>query len=347
MEPTPARMVTKGRVTAWGMFRDPFRDENLLDLDLRIGGLRVPRPLRRFRLKEWQHVAVVADDLMMAFALVDAHYVANAFCWTASPDGSDFVEHHREAPAFSIEIARDLFGGNCRFDAGGFSARFENRLGERAHRMRLDVRGSGERPAVSADLVLHEDTTAHQPLVVVLPVAPERPMYTHKSVCPISGTVTVGRRRHQLDPARDLALLDVQKTYYPYHTFWRWATFAGRDATGRLLAINLVHNLIQDDERYNENVLWVDGVLHPLSAARFEFDPRDLARPWRIRTTDGRVDLTFSPVGRREGRINAIAVLSDYKECFGRFDGSVVDADGNVIRVEGLHGVAEDHRARF
>ncbi|HOI09139.1 MAG TPA: DUF2804 family protein, partial [Myxococcota bacterium] len=108
-----------------------------------------------------------------------------------------------------------------------------------------------------------------------------------------------------------------------------------------------VHNLIRDDESFNENGLWVDGVLHPLSAARFEFDPADLDRPWRIRTTDHRIDLTFTPVGRREGRVNAIAILSDYKECFGRFDGTVVDASGRVFRVEGLRGVAEDHRARF
>jgi hypothetical protein len=347
MQDTPSRIVTDGKVTAWGRFRDPFRVENLDDLALRIGGVPMPRPLRKLRLKEWQHVAVVGADLSMAFALVDTHYIANAFCWTARPDGGDFVEHHREAPAFAVDIAKDLFAGTCRFDFAGWHARIENRLDERAHRVRLDIAASRGRPGIAADLVLHEDVAARQPLVVVLPLEPERPMYTHKSACPIEGTVTVGERRHVLDPARDFALLDVQKTYYPYRTFWRWATFAGRDAEGRVLAVNLVHNLIRDDESFNENGLWVDGVLHPLSAARFEFDPADLDRPWRIRTTDHRIDLTFTPVGRREGRVNAIAILSDYKECFGRFDGTVVDASGRVFRVEGLRGVAEDHRARF
>jgi hypothetical protein len=261
--------------------------------------------------------------------------------WTAG--GST----HREGPAFSVRIAKDLFAGECRFDCRRFSVRIENRLGDGEHRIRLDIEASGNRPAVIGDLVLHEDVAVRQPLVVVLPVEPQRPMYTHKSVCPVSGTVTVGDLRHELDPARDLALLDVQKTYYPYRTFWRWATFAGRDAFGRLLAINLVHNVIEDDERFNENALWVDGILHPLSAARFAFDRNDLSRPWRLRTTDGRVDLVFTPVGRREGRVNAGVVMSDYKECFGRFDGTVTDAEGNTYPVDGLRGVAEDHEARF
>ena len=347
MKDTPQRMVTDGQVTEWGRFRYPFRVENLRDLDLRIAGIPVPRPLRRFRLKEWQHVAVVGDDLAMAFAVVDTHYLANAFCWTADPDGGRFVEHHREGPALAVRIAKDLFSGECRFDCRGFSVRIENRLGDGEHRIRLDIDASGNRPAVTGDLVLHEDVAVRQPLVVVLPVGPGRPMYTHKSVCPVSGTVTVGERRHELDATRDLALLDVQKTYYPYRTFWRWATFAGRDAFGRLLAINLVHNVIEDDERFNENTLWVDGALHPLSAARFEFNRNDLSRPWRLRTTDGRVDLVFTPVGRREGRVNVGAVMSDYKECFGRFDGTVTDAEGNSYPVDGLRGVAEDHEARF
>ena len=53
--------------------------------------------------------------------------------------------------------------------------------------------------------------------------------------------------------AADIAFLDEQKTYYPYNSFWYWATAAGYDESGKLLAFNLCRNMIAKDEVFNEN----------------------------------------------------------------------------------------------
>lgn len=347
LQETPSRMVEDGKVTQWGLFQAPFRDIDLEGLEIRVKGMPVPRFLRRFRLKEWQHVAIAGRDVMMGVALVDAHYMGNSFCWVADRVTGTFVEHSREAPSTCVRTARTLWNDGCRFKSGRYEARIDNQLEQGRHRVHVEIAAAGARPGIEAEYELSEDLATFQPLECVLPVAPGRPLYTHKAACPVSGWIRVGEKRYDLDPARDAALLDVQKTYYPYKTFWKWATFAGRAADGRLVALNLCQNLITDDEAFNENVLWVAGRMSPLGAARFEMDPADTLRPWRITTTDGRVDLTFTPQGRRVGRINTGVLLSDYQQPYGTFAGIMVLDDGTRFEVQGFPGVVEDHKARF
>jgi len=347
IQQTPGKMVQDGRVVRWGLFATPFRDIDLEGLDLRVAGVKVPRCLRKFRLKEWQHVAIAGADVMMGLALVDAHYLGNSWCWVADRGTGTFVEHARETAATAVRTARTLWDDGCSFRAGGYEARIDNRLSQGRHHVEVRIAARGGRPAIEAVLDLDADLARMQPLELVEPVAPERPLYTHKSASPVSGFLRVGDRRYELDPARDAALLDVQKTYYPYRTFWKWATFAGRAADGRLVGLNLCQNLIADDEAFNENVLWDGGRMTPLAAARFEFDPADTMKPWRMRTTDGKVDLVFTPTGRRVGHINAGILLSDYQLGYGTFAGTLVLDDGSRFEVPGFPGVVENHVARF
>ena len=68
--------------------------------------------------------------------------------------------------------------------------------------------------------------------------------------------------------------------------------------------------------------------------------PRD--SPWRIRSEDGRVDLTFTPEGYRAQTIDLKVISSRYLQPFGTFSGQI---DG--VAIEGLPGVTEDHAARW
>lgn len=344
---TPPRMIENGRVAEWGLFKEPFSDVNLLDCDIGIGSRSVPRVLRRFRLKEWQHIAVLGHQLMMGFALVDGHYMGNSFCWAANTATGSFVEHHRETPGGFARTSSSLLHGDCHFSFMSYRMQIENRLDEGVHRVAIDIAGRRGLPPIRARLTLREDLTRNQPLIVVLPVGENRPLYTHKAVCPLEGEVVVGDRVVQLDPTRDMAILDVQKTYYPFDTFWKWATFAGHDENGRVIAGNFCNNLISDDENYNENCLWIDGELTPLSAVRFEFNETAPLKPWRIRTTDGLVDLGFTAMGKRSGYINLGVMMSDYHQPFGEFTGKVTDLAGNTHEIRGMRGVTENHRARF
>lgn len=340
---TPNPLVEHGRVRAFGLFDAPFRDLNILDAD--IG---VPAFLRPYRLKEWQHIALVGRDLFMGFAITTSHYMSVSFCYAVDRKDGRFVEHHREKLGGKIaRVARTLWDDHCRYQVSGYEIGIHNHLDAHRHEVRIDIAQSRQMPAIHASVEFTEDLNAVEPLIVVLPISENRPLYTHKMVCPLKGEVRVGDRSYTFDPGKDLALLDVQKTYYPYNTTWRWATFAGYDAEGRQLGMNLVRNMVQPDDQWNENVIWVDGKLSQVSGARFEFDLANCLSPWRITSIDGRIDLTFTPMGERAERINMGLVLSDYHAPYGHFSGTVVDDAGKAYTVDRLFGVAEFHQARF
>jgi len=244
-------------------------------------------------------------------------------------------------------VAPQLYDGLCEFKQKGYSVAFGNHLDRGYHLLTFDAAERKGVPAMRGEIRLDEDLDRVEPLVQVSPVRARRPFYTHKAALPAGGWVEVGGERLELDPARDIALMDEQKTYYPYFSFWKWSTGAGFDAAGRMLAFNLCQNMIKDDEVANENCLWVDGKLSLLAAARFDFDPADTQQEWRMRTTDGRVRLAFDPAGERAEKINLGLIRSDFRQPFGLYKGTVIDDAGVSHPVEEMFGLAEHHLTRY
>jgi hypothetical protein len=140
--------------------------------------------------------------------------------------------------------------------------------------------------------------------------------------------------------------MDEQKTYYPYSSFWKWSTAAGYNEYGELLAFNLCQNMITDDEDFNENCMWVDGKIYCLKAARFKFE-KDVLRPWEMKTTDGYLDLLFTPSGQRAEKINAGIIFSDFHQPYGMYNGRFKDDNNRIYPLTNFFGLAEHHITRY
>jgi hypothetical protein len=344
---TPERMVVDGRVAEYGKFKQPFREVNLLDAEIEIGGRPAPRFLKELRLKEWEHFGIIHDEYYFGMVIFDAKYMGTSFFYAFNRKTGEFFEHSRTGVGNPIRVARELWHGECLFSHIGYSMEFENRLDAGFHRMKAEIRASRKKPSVKAEIRMLEQLARFEPLVVVSPIAGNRALYTHKNACPVEGLVEIGGKAVELDPGRHVALMDVQKTYYPFNTFWKWSTFGGYDEGGRLLAMNVCQNFIEDDERYNENCTWVDGNITPLPAARFDFDESDLLAGWKLRTTGGELDVEFTPAGERVGKISLGVIMSDFHQPFGQFKGTMSGPGGVSLDVNGQFGLCEHHLARF
>ncbi len=344
---TPARMVSGGQVSEYGAFTGPFREVNMLDIDLVIKGRKAPRIVRDFRLKEWEHFGVITDDYYFGMVIFDAKFMGTSFFYMYDRNTGEFFEHERTSVGGPVRVSRELWHGECYFRHYGYGMEFENRLDSGLHRLRVEIAPRKGKPEINAEIYLLEDLEKLQPLVIVSPISDNRPLYTHKAATPVEGTLTVGDREIRLHPEKDVGLMDVQKTFYPYNTFWKWATFAGHDESGRFIAMNACQNIIEDDETYNENCTWVNGEITLLGAVEFEFETGDLMKPWRIHAPDGGLDLTFCPEGKRVGRTNAGVIMSDFNQPFGKFTGTMAGPGGETLQVDGPFGLCEWHLARF
>ncbi|MBM4444099.1 MAG: DUF2804 family protein [Chloroflexi bacterium] len=224
----PEKAVINGEVQ-FGRFGRTFRDLNLLDAECGIP--RLPG-LRRFRLKQWVHIAVVHDEWYLSLAVVDLGFLATSWLHLYDRRTGKAFEHEWKLPPGRFRAPANVWDHSGRFEARGYRVSVHNHLGRQVHRFDIEV---GERhglPAVAGSLVLHEDPARTQPLSALLPLSANRPMFTHKSACPANGVLEVGGERVVFTPDRCVGLLDYHKAYYPRHTFWRWATFATMDSAG-------------------------------------------------------------------------------------------------------------------
>jgi len=229
---------------------------------------------------------------------------------------------------------------------GCYRVAIRNDLGNTRHMVEFDASSPGSaRCCGRIELSCGRDEEIC-PLVASLPLGGGRVLYTVKALYPVGGEIVVGDDRVVLDPERDFAMLDVHHAWYPYRTWWKWATFAGRDSTGAIIGANLTHNLIEDDATWNENAMWHGKRLSRFSAVRFEI-PADIMQPWHIRTTDNRVHLEFTPEGLRRETIDLKLFVSWYQAPFGRFSGTLIDDGGITHQVKDAYGICEHHRVTW
>lgn len=347
LKETPKRIVEGGRIVEYGAFRTPFKDANMSEARITLAGVRMPHAYSRFRLKEWQHFGIIGNDFYFGFAIVDARYLGNSFCYFLDRADGTMVEHSRLAPPGTAHVARNLWHDECGFRSGGYEIRIENRLADGRHGARVKIEGSHGKPSIRAEVEVTEDLAKTQPLELVSLLKGERPAYTHKVACPARAEVTVGGKTYSVGQEDGIALIDVQKTFFPYRSFWHWATCGGHDEEGRLIALNLGEGINIRTEEFHDNCVWVDGQLSFTGLPKFTFDKKDVLKPWHIETPDGGCVLDFEPRGERWGKVNALVVMSDFHQPYGTFRGTVTDSDGRAHRIDDYFGVVEHHVARY
>lgn len=284
---------------------------------------------RRFHHKRWHYVALACDELFCAVAIVDLGWTSTAFAYAFERRQRKVVASFSQdgVPGLSAQLAGHI-GGDSRFrflsqriaitTAGPGAHAIELRCGQ----FEIDARFAG-----------------HGPLLLAVGAVDGGSVHaTQKSPgLALAGEVRIGARRFDLGGG--VASIDYSNGLLARDTDWRWAC-----AHSLALGFNLQAGYFGA----NENVLWLDGKIVPLGAARFAFDAADPMAPWHVSTADGLLDLQFTPEGMRREDKNLIVAASHYVQPIGTFSGWVKAAPGApAVAVKQLAGVTEDHRSRW
>ncbi|MBP8811038.1 MAG: DUF2804 family protein [Kofleriaceae bacterium] len=324
----PARLVDDGRPHL-GRFAGPIGHTNLLDARYRGW----PRPLRWWRLKEWQALQVVTPRLFLNVALFDAKLITlvQLKLYDRARGEKHLIERTLRPRAF--RLTDQLRASVTAYRDRATTLAFTNRLADGF----LEVELASTTPAVTGQLRV--DTAAGASQVVSLPL-PRGSMYSHKGMFPVTGAITLGADRFDLDGG--LALLDDHKGYYPYVMEWDWVTSAARGDDGVARGFNLTRNQCVEPERYNENCAWVGAAVGALPAVTFtRTDVGTAAERWQVRDRDGRVDLTFTPTVPGDVRLNLGVIESRYRGPFGTCAGRLAPAGLPEVAVDDWFGMGE------
>ena len=281
---------------------------------------------RRGRLRRWSYVAASDDEVAAGAAIVDLGYTVASFVWICRA-GHVLQWERKGLPGRHGRVPTTVGAGDAWFRAG----RDEVRVSPDGA---LHAEVGGRAGRLTIDLAVRPDT----PALIVVPTAGGGWNATQKVAGEsASGTVTTPSWRHDLSGG---AWRDYTVGRQDRDTRWRWAAGAGRTEDGRV-GINVSTGM--NEHAPGENLVWWDGTPYALPLDRLEpigsFDG-----PWALSGPDW--SLAFVPEGVRGADENLLVVRSQYVQPIGTFRGTLPGPDGRPRTVT-LHGVTEDHRARW
>jgi hypothetical protein len=326
---------TTPRVSAWDR---PLVDPNIQDAHIahRLAPLagvpvlgRVEAAYRqRFRLKSWQYMTAVTDNLFIAFVVGTAGFASNGFVYAAElPSGKVHKKFAITPFMVGTQLAPSSTAGSHRFSTRGLSVAIEN--SGRAFAARVDAK-TEDGGALEADLAFASYTNDEH-LSICVPLPGNRWNYTHKfAAFAVTGHVTVDGKRIPFEKGRSFGTMDFTKMYALRHAVWKWIALCGRTKAGNVLGMNLVDPT--PDAPISENAVWIDGKRQALS--RVEIEP-----------TAARADgttIAMRDVAEVTQKLDLPLVRHRLRHVVGSFSGRVI-AGGGTHEIENVVGIYEDY----
>src|SRR5690606_13945215 len=108
LEDSPERLVEDGQLR-FGSFRQPIRHPNLIDARAPFGFF-MPRPLRSFRLKEWQAMQTGNGRLFMHIALFNAKLMSMVQVKIFDRESNQKYVFEKPIPGSTDKDAKGRFG---------------------------------------------------------------------------------------------------------------------------------------------------------------------------------------------------------------------------------------------
>ncbi|MCJ7706578.1 MAG: DUF2804 domain-containing protein, partial [Anaerolineales bacterium] len=303
------------------------------------------RALQRFRIKRWDYYGLTTPTHYFSATLADLGYAGQVFAYVIEFETGRYHEETLTIPfGRGMTLPRNSLEGESAFEDGRVRMIFQAEAG--ARRLSLAWPGFDQGKGLSAEVAMALPP-GHDSMVIVIPIGRNRFYYNRKiNALPAQGWVQYQGERFDIRPESCLGNLDWGRGVWEYRSFWVWASASGLLADGRTLGLNLGYGF-GDTSAATENALILGGRIHKLGQVDFAYTSGDFMRPWRMTSPDGRLDLQFVPFKERVARTNLAVIFSEVHQMFGRYQGRVRADDGEVVRLDGLVGFAEEHQARW
>lgn len=326
------KLIRDDGTLPYGYQDGPVGELNFLDFPFKSAfGATRSTLYKRLKFNRFNFVGFMAEGFMAGVAVVNLGLIKNGFAYHFDRKTGKLTEASVLTP-IRAEIRPTPDTPLSRITTSSLS---------------ITISETGVR-CRTKDFVLEAEFTAShpQPLRVLSRTGYRGWTYTDKrSPVAISGKMTVGGTTTTIASPEVLALTDWSAGYMRRETFWSWAASAAMLADGRSFGMNLAAGV--NETGFTENMVWIDNVPLHIGPVHFDYKENDTTTPWRITSMDGRVDLTFTPEGHREEKVNAVVMGSLFTQLCGSFSGTVQAPDGKAVTLSGVPGFCEDHFARW
>lgn len=303
------------------------------------------------RIKEWDYYLIYNNRFAVALTLDNNSYMS-----MLSASFIDFTVPCEKTvspmgfmPLGSVKLPSSSESGVSNLRLGKSDFLFQVKNGIRHLQCHLEKFQDGQ--PFDADLLLTDAPRDSMVIATPFENAPKAFYYNQKIIgMRASGWFSIAGERFELDPAETFGLLDWGRGVWTYDNTWYWGAGQGI-VDGHVIGFNIGYGF-GDVSAASENMVFVDGIAHKLDRLTFNIpktaDGRDdFMKPWTFTSSDGRFEMDFVPIIDRASCTNALVILSDQHQVFGKFTGKIILDDGTVINLNDFIGFAEKVRNKW
>ena len=160
----------------------------------------------------------------------------------------------------------------------------------------------------------------------------------------VSGTVAIGEKLYKFSNDNTRAILDWGRGVWTYKNTWYWGAGCGI-VDGHEIGFNIGYGF-GDTSQASENMVFYDGIAHKLKDVKFNIPKTkngkdDFLSPWTFSSSDGRFEMSFTPILDRHANTDILIIASNQHQVFGHFNGYFILDDGKKIELKNFLAFAE------
>ncbi len=362
--PTPKSIVKADGGCEFGTFDKEFEEMDFIKLKRPTA---LPQCFNTLKLTLWQATEVhlkhgvllaVVCDMGIFGKTFNVFYdkrTHNVYAWDTNlahkdtkiaPNLLNGAESYAETPVSFVKYVNNFQDGRCDIS------------GKHTGKCLVTVPNKDKAASKSIKENTKEGTIEYEfslkrlslPCVASIPFSTTRPrpLYSQKDFFKAEGRLVINGEE-MLSDGDTVAIVDDHRGYYPRKAHYDWVTTMGKcnvDGEEKFLAFNLTRNQSIDQDKYNENILWLEGktsILPPVTFTRTveSADFKDYSE-WIIKDEYDMVNLKFKVYGMNPMVMHALVVNIDYYITYGELEGYIRDEDGKKYVLDGMLGMGED-----
>jgi hypothetical protein len=329
-----------GSLAAVGWSRQPVLDSNLENTNI-YKTFKFWQPMR---IKVWDYYAITTPTHFFSFTISDVGYIGSIFAYVIDFQTNEYHEETLTVPlAKGVSLPCSSESGESTFTNGKVSLHFSVNGNERKISVHWPDFHHGD---LNAELTCFQPQE-HESMMIVIPIKGNRYYYNRKLNCmPTSGWVEYEGNKFDMDPQRCLANLDWGRGVWEYNSFWVWSSASGFLNDGRRIGLNFGYGF-GDNSHATENCVILEGKVHKLEQVDYTYSSQNFKAPWTMKSTDGRLDLVFTPFFERAAKTDMLILKSEVHQMFGHYNGTAVLDSGEKIEIKNLIGWSEEHNAKW
>lgn len=296
---------------------------------------------RKTRIKEWDYYYIMSNSNKFCLCLTISDLGYLGMYSVSFVDLENAVEHTQsELTAFPLgktNLPSTSAKGDVAFKNKNLDISFAHSGSSRL--IKMNYKTFDNKQEIFCDIKLTDEP--QDSMVIATPWAEDKKAfyYNQKINCMrASGTVTYKGKIYTLNPETDFAGLDWGRGVWTKDNYWYWGSGSGQ-INGVPFGFNLGYGF-GDTTAASENVIFYDGKANKFDDVVFNISD-NYTDPWKIKSSDGRFDMDFTPIIDRNALIDVKVIVTDQHQVFGKMNGTAVLDDGTKIELRDFICFAE------